>query len=47
MAHCDEILYFEDGEIVERGTHAELMALKGRYCEIFTEQEALKEEELG
>ena len=47
VAHCDEILYFEDGEIVERGTHAELMALKGRYCEIFTEQEALKEEELG
>ena len=46
VAHCDEILYFEDGEIVERGTHAELMAMKGRYCEIFTEQEALKEEEL-
>lgn len=46
VAHCDEILYFEDGEIVERGTHAELMAIKGRYCEIFTEQEALKEEEL-
>ncbi len=46
VAHCDEILYFENGEIVERGTHSELMAMKGRYYEIFTEQEALKEEEL-
>lgn len=35
---CDEIIYLEQGRIVERGTHQELLALGGRYYEIFNEQ---------
>lgn len=33
-----EILIMEDGQIVERGTHAELMALQQRYYRIFCQQ---------
>ena len=35
---CDEILYMQDGEILERGTHEELLAQNGRYAEIFRRQ---------
>ena len=38
VKNADEILYFEDGEIVERGTHNELLALRGRYYETYCEQ---------
>lgn len=41
---CDEILFLEDGRIVERGTHDELMACGGRYCTIYTEQQTAEEE---
>lgn len=47
VAYCDEIIYLEDGKIVERGTHEELIAMKGRYYDIFTEQESLREEEIN
>jgi subfamily B ATP-binding cassette protein MsbA len=34
----DQILVMEEGRIVERGTHAELMVLKGRYRELYDRQ---------
>ncbi|MBP5662317.1 MAG: ABC transporter ATP-binding protein [Clostridia bacterium] len=35
---CDEIILLDHGQIVERGTHDELLAAKGRYYEIYREQ---------
>ena len=35
---CDRILFMENGEIVEIGTHDELMEQKGRYAEMFEVQ---------
>lgn len=35
---CDRALIFKDGEIVESGSHDELMAHKGLYHELFTMQ---------
>ncbi|MFV9550717.1 ABC transporter ATP-binding protein [Algibacter sp. PT7-4] len=35
---ADQILVIEDGHIVERGTHDELIALNGRYFDLYTYQ---------
>ena len=35
---CDTIMFIDGGEIVEKGSHAELMAKKGRYYELYTSQ---------
>jgi ATP-binding cassette subfamily B multidrug efflux pump len=35
LMHADQILFIEKGRIVERGTHAELLALGGRYRALY------------
>jgi len=35
---ADQILVIEDGDIVERGKHEELIAAQGRYYELYTYQ---------
>jgi len=38
VRNADEILVMEHGEIIERGNHETLLALKGRYFELYTGQ---------
>jgi ATP-binding cassette subfamily B protein len=35
LMHADEILFIENGRIVERGSHDALLALGGRYRELY------------
>lgn len=35
LMHADEILFLEHGEIVERGSHAELLAAQGKYRDLY------------
>ena len=41
VRNADIILVLENGEIIERGTHEELLALKGRYYELYTGKKEL------
>ena len=38
IRNCTRIMFISDGQIVECGSHAELMALKGRYYELYQAQ---------
>jgi len=43
IRQADQILVVESGKIVERGKHAELLALQGRYHDLYTRQHGLEE----
>jgi len=43
IRRADQILVVEAGDIVERGTHPELFALRGRYWDMYTRQHQLDE----
>ncbi len=38
IQHADKIIYLAHGKILEEGTHAELLALKGRYFDLYSMQ---------
>ena len=39
IVHADQILVMDHGQVVERGTHLELLAAKGKYAEMWQMQE--------
>jgi subfamily B ATP-binding cassette protein MsbA len=42
IRRADQILVVEEGEVIERGTHAELLARGGRYYEMYTKQHGVE-----
>jgi len=44
VVNADEILVFQGGKIVERGTHRVLMAANGVYAEMWERQQEDREE---
>jgi ABC-type multidrug transport system fused ATPase/permease subunit len=42
IRNADQILVIEGGNIVERGTHSVLFALRGRYRELYDRQHGLE-----
>jgi ABC-type multidrug transport system fused ATPase/permease subunit len=42
IRNADQILVLEQGQIVERGSHAELLVKRGRYFELYTKQAGLE-----
>jgi ATP-binding cassette subfamily B protein len=38
IVNADEILVLSDGEIIERGTHSELVAAEGTYADMWRRQ---------
>jgi len=43
IRRADQILVMEQGQIVERGTHAQLYAARGRYYDLYTRQQGVEE----
>jgi len=47
IRQADQILVTDGGRIVERGTHTELLAAKGRYFELYTRQHGVEAGRIG
>lgn len=47
VMNADKIIYLEDGEIIEQGSHQELMALKGVYYKLYMSQSEMSDENMG
>ncbi|HNV71694.1 MAG TPA: ABC transporter ATP-binding protein, partial [Candidatus Ozemobacteraceae bacterium] len=47
VQQADLILFFDQGRVVERGTHAELLAAGGRYARMWEKQRIRSELESG
>jgi len=43
IRRADQIMVMEQGKIVERGTHAQLYAARGRYYDLYTRQHGVEE----
>lgn len=43
IRRADQILVMEQGQILERGTHAELYAARGRYYDLYTRQHGVED----
>ena len=43
IRRADQIMVMERGQIIERGTHAELYAARGRYYDLYTRQHGVEE----
>jgi ATP-binding cassette subfamily B protein len=47
VMNADEILVMDQGEIVERGRHAELLAQSGHYAQMWRLQQQKRQDEAG
>lgn len=43
IRRADQIMVMEQGQIIERGTHAQLYATQGRYYDLYTRQQGVEE----
>ncbi len=39
ITHANEILFIEEGRVIERGNHETLLAKRGRYAELWWRQQ--------
>lgn len=47
VMNADKIIYLENGEIIEEGTHQELMELKGAYYRLYMSQSEMSDKGMG